>query len=144
MGTKTCIKCGETKLLVQFYRHAGMANGRLGKCKVCCRADAIANRQKFIERYRAYDRERGSRLTAANLRAYREKNPEKNKARQKVSYALKSGKLTKAPCVICGSEKAHAHHDNYDRPLDVTWLCAVHHKERHKSLGWGYVGNAAA
>jgi hypothetical protein len=27
-----------------------------------------------------------------------------------------------------------AHHEDYDRPLDVMWLCQPCHKQRHKEL----------
>ena len=32
------------------------------------------------------------------------------------------------------SKKAEAHHPDYDRPLDVIWLCPQHHKALHASL----------
>ena len=37
------------------------------------------------------------------------------------------------------TSRVHAHHEDYDYPLDVIWLCPIHHKARHKELaatGW--------
>jgi len=45
--TKECFKCGETKPLVDFYKHAGMADGHLGKCRKCARVDAVERRKKL-------------------------------------------------------------------------------------------------
>ena len=50
-----------------------------------------------------------------------------------VHSALKKGEIKKQPCEICGNEKVHAHHDNYNNPLDIRWLCLKHHKEWHKN-----------
>jgi len=36
--------------------------------------------------------------------------------------------------VICKSKRSEAHHDNYDQPLGVTWLCRPHHRKRDKEL----------
>jgi hypothetical protein len=36
---KPCIKCGVPRELTEFYRHPGMADGRLNKCKECHRLD---------------------------------------------------------------------------------------------------------
>lgn len=46
--------------------------------------------------------------------------------------ARTAGALVALPCEACGSVPTHAHHANgYDDPLDVTWLCAIHHREAH-------------
>lgn len=44
---------------------------------------------------------------------------------------VKRGKIKKTPCVVCGDEKSEAHHTDYTKPLDVTWLCRKHHLELH-------------
>jgi len=51
------------------------------------------------------------------------------------SYAhvyLKRGKLTRQPCQVCGSPHSQMHHEDYSKPLVVTWLCLKHHLERHE------------
>lgn len=45
-----------------------------------------------------------------------------------VRRALKSGALVPSPCEVCGRTPAEAHHESYDRPLDVKWLCRFHHR----------------
>ena len=61
---------------------------------------------------------------------YIEKNPLKVKARHAVAYAVSTGKLKRLPCIVC-KKKAHAHHEDYTKPLDVIWLCRKHHQEHH-------------
>jgi hypothetical protein len=48
----------------------------------------------------------------------------------KVLTAKRNGTLKVQPCEKCG-KKAQAHHDDYSKPLDVRWLCPVHHAEHH-------------
>jgi len=46
---------------------------------------------------------------------------------------IKAGKLIKQPCEVCGYDKyVEAHHDDYDKPMDIRWLCRNHHREHHK------------
>ena len=63
---------------------------------------------------------------------YQQKYPEKARAKRVVREALRSGKLVKGPCTVCGTTaNIHGHHADYSRPLDVTWLCGRHHREVH-------------
>jgi hypothetical protein len=65
----------------------------------------------------------------------KEKNPQKVAAREAVYAALRRGEIARMPCEICGNTKVHSHHDDYDNPLKVRWLCAYHHRELHKNHG---------
>ncbi len=58
-------------------------------------------------------------------------DPEKIRARSHLRQKIRSGKIIRLPCERCGA-KAHAHHDDYSKPLDVRWLCVKHHLEYHR------------
>ena len=68
---------------------------------------------------------------AANLRKL-SKFPERTRTRSMVANALKTDKLTRLPCEVCGNPKSEAHHCDYTKPLDVMWLCRTHHTEWHQ------------
>jgi ribosomal protein S27AE len=82
---------------------------------------------------------------AANTRRYRERNPEKDKARSKVHKAIRTGKLVRSACEGCGEKKVQAHHEDYSKPLEVRWLCIACHRKEHaetKRPGQREVGRA--
>lgn len=133
MTTKMCFKCKQTLPLDSFYKHPQMADGRVNKCKECNKKDVRENREKNIDYYREYDNKRGSRMTKEELQRYRANNPKKYKAHSIVNYARKIGLLKQYPCEICKSKKSIGHHDDYDKPLKVRWLCQAHHLEWHKT-----------
>lgn len=64
------------------------------------------------------------------------KYPDKYKARQAVSYALKSGKIIKPnKCENCLEIKiVEGHHFDYGKPLDVIWMCRKCHSLSHRLL----------
>ena len=136
--TKTCFKCKREQPRSAFYRHPMMGDGLLGKCRDCTKADVKANYYAHREQYQRYERERQQRLERRKKKqAYcakaNRRYPEKAKARRAVSYAVRTGKLKRQPCGVCG-ERAEAHHENYSRPLEITWLCLKHHRDRHREL----------
>jgi len=56
------------------------------------------------------------------------------KVRAMVSRAVKKGIITKpSHCEICNCNhrRIEAHHLNYNRPLDIEWLCSSCHKGLH-------------
>jgi hypothetical protein len=64
-------------------------------------------------------------------RKRRARDPVKYKARSAVSNALRDGRIFRKPC-RCGSKRVQAHHHDYTKPLEVTWLCfKCHRKDEH-------------
>lgn len=137
MNRKTCFKCLRDLPASDFYRHPQTADGLLGKCKQCTRADVAQNRQGKRDQYRAYDKLRqqvpNRKLSAALAQSrHRAKYPEKYKARCAVNNALRDGRLTRQPCASCGClDDLHAHHVDYDKPLAVEWFCGHCHRLLH-------------
>ena len=150
---KECFKCGLLKDMSEFYRHPGMADGHLGKCKECAKRDVRENyaanplRRKEYEHARQLRPER-RRKQREYTRRFHEQSPEKSleyarasrtrnllqyKARTAVGNALRDGRLKRQLCGECGAtERVQAHHHDYSKPLDVEWLCFPCHRElRH-------------
>lgn len=154
MPSKACFKCGVVRPLTEFYKHQKMADGHVNKCKECNKADVRSNRAMNVDHYRNYDKSRDSspervaaRETYAKgkgkdtVRRCKERYIERNKKARAVhtitGNAIRDGLITKSCCEVCGSKTVHAHHDDYDKPLSVSWLCPKHHKEWHKKNGRG-------
>ena len=61
-------------------------------------------------------------------------------AQNMVEKAVEKGVLIPRPCEVCGEHgvmrdgrrKVQAHHDDYNKPLDVRWLCQKCHHKWHK------------
>lgn len=152
MITKICKKC-ETDLPEDtgFY-----ANDNT--CKECRKAKVRANRAAKAEYYREYDRKRANRpdrvearkayaKTPAGIRAgnrakikWSESNKKKRWVANAVNNAVRDGRLSKpSDCEACGATdcRIEGHHCDYDRPLDVMWLCSACHRKWHKENGEG-------
>jgi len=64
-------------------------------------------------------------------------NEEKKKrrdARSIANHAIRDGKLFRKSCESCGREDAQMHHHDYDKPLDIKWLCRKCHWDEHKII----------
>mgnify|MGYP001605668795 CR=1 FL=1 len=65
----------------------------------------------------------------------REKMLPMHNAHKLVMYAIKLGVMKRPEeCSMCESKvgKMEGHHENYDKPLDVIWVCKMCHKNLHK------------
>ena len=59
-NSKICFKCNESQPLIEFYKHSGMADGHLNKCKSCTKKDTKENILKNHDYYIEYDKNRAN------------------------------------------------------------------------------------
>jgi hypothetical protein len=60
------------------------------------------------------------------------KNPNGNRAHQIINYYIRVGKIKRGICE-CGKINTYAHHEDYNKPLEVKWMCPSCHKKYHLS-----------
>ena len=94
-------------------------------------SDEVRERQKVAAR-KYYHSEKGRVAHRRKNAEYYEKNKEKKKARMKIAYLVRVGKVIPGKCEVVGcNEKTQPHHDDYSQPLKVRWFCRNHHLELH-------------
>ncbi len=147
-GKKKCRGCKEWVDVENF--DAYKKNGKIYlqyMCKTCrkryeatkeVRERNRLQQQKHKEKYREQQRiyntsEHGRELNRKRSKKYWDANPIKNKARKKVRTAIQNGSMVRPDtCSSCGRKcKPEAHHEDYNKPLDVVWLCKECHTETH-------------
>ena len=93
----------------------------------------IKNRDK-IRKYKEKYYLNNKKTLAKNSMKWDKNNRYKKNAEQQVRRAVAKGLIIKEDCRDCGSMKVHGHHPDYSKPLEVIWLCALHHKAEHKVI----------
>ncbi|KKL09552.1 hypothetical protein LCGC14_2564740, partial [marine sediment metagenome] len=121
--TKTCTKCKIEKKHGDFGRDQRRKDGLQSHCRCCMRnAHRLWYKEKGEKYYKEFrQRRERKKYSCKSSKAYRNKYPEKCKARDLLKYAVRSGKIKKKPCP-CGKTKVQGHHEDYSKPLDVEWL----------------------
>lgn len=136
-----CPTCGLTLNAAGFYKDKRTSNGLTSQCKRCHTEGNIRTRDasKACDTNRRY------------MRAARERDPEKFRARERIAarkrpwtiqrearyqlnLAIRRREVQK-PILCQRCEKARkltAHHDDYTKPLDVRWLCYECHGLEHR------------
>lgn len=138
MMKKECFKCHQVKDLSEFYRHDRMADGHLNKCKACTRVDVRINAAVHDVKRLEYEHRRSRngdrrRARAVRNKRYRFEHPEREAAYRAIYRAVRAGRVTKpTSCQGCGkNSEVHAHHQDYQQPLNIVWLCARCHAVHH-------------
>ena len=94
---------------------------------------------KNIQHKKYRQSKKGKLVQSNKMRRMMAKYPEKFSARQKLTYAVKMGKIKRpVDCDMSNISSAcfgriEAHHHDYNKPLDVKWLCGNHHREVHSA-----------
>lgn len=109
---KTCSVCNKIKAITDFNTRPDRSNGYRSECKKC-----------------QYKR---------HYKKQKERNPKAQKAYLKVFYAKKASVLVATDlCEMCGENPPiHAHHEDYDLPLEVKWVCTKCHAKIHKTKNY--------
>jgi hypothetical protein len=84
------------------------------------------NRLKLLEKKKNYNK--------YNPEVYKKRNKKRVKATWTLNDHLRRNLIKKKPCELCDEIKVQGHHYDYDKPLDVYWLCREHHAYIHRLL----------
>jgi ribosomal protein S27AE len=87
--------------------------------------------------YSARKRAEDPAKKSADSLEYRLKYPKKVKAHRAINNGIRDGKVFKgSECEACGSTGLlNGHHDDYDKPFIVRWLCSPCHGAWHELNG---------
>ena len=93
---------------------------------------------KYKREWRKKDRAKNLNKTRVYDRKYRNSRKEKQTCMNKVQWAIESGKLVKPSlCECCNSKrKLEGHHRDYNKPLEIMWLCYPCHGYIHRFDEW--------
>jgi len=126
-----------------FAEHNGSGDGRRNHCRECLlsgrhqpKVETLAQRARRKQRQA---RKKWQRSHRAALERHKARFPKAAAARRMAKEAARTGRIPKPThCQVFGcAETRHLerHHHDYDRPLEVLWACARHHRRGH-SVGF--------
>lgn len=100
---------------------------------------SFKNKKEYLKYYKLY-REKNAEKFREYWRTYRKKWRLKNgmvkdNARKILNDAVFYSQIDRGICEVCGGKKnIEGHHKDYQKPLEVVWLCRKHHKDLHKII----------
>lgn len=153
MWVKTCYKCKKIKGIHDFYKSKTSPDGFINKCKECSKKAVRDNYKKNIEYYKKYNKKRamlphnvehrqkyekteaGKKAVSRAQVKYRNKFPNAYIAHTLFMVAGRSGVIVNPQsCSECQSSiNVQGHHDDYNSPLVVRWLCCKCHNKWHNN-----------
>lgn len=162
---KQCSTCKAYKLFNSFHRCDQAKDKLMYSCKECVSArsgvynettrsnpekhkrekelkrilySSNVKNPEFVEKYKKKSKDRLISKEQARIYQYNHisKNPDKIRARNLAMKAIRRGDIVRLPCEVCGDELSEAHHDDYSKPLQVRFLCKIHHMEHHRKYDY--------
>ena len=147
MKTIKCNKCGETNI-------TKFSPSRLKNCDYICHHCNYIRNKKSIKKWKEANPEKIREYARNYMRVHPGKNREafaiwyakaENKEKHllwRLASAKDNSQMHNAqsmalrifpdaqPCENC-EESGERHHDDYNKPKEIRWLCKKHHKELH-------------
>ena len=143
--SKICDECREAKPLSEFNRDRRKQDGLQCRCRTCfSRYNAqryARDKERFKEIVKQYKDANPQEVFATRLKIW-ERDHSRLNCYRVVEAALNAGAIVKSEvCCVCGVRDVdagkhglHKHHFDYDKPLDVVWLCTKCHGQIHKVI----------
>ena len=125
-----CSRCGVQG--VPLIKYSKRTNEYLGITRIYCMCRKC-NTERMAKYYKT---ERGRKIVQQNVYKSTKKHQHKQNARARVMYALIHGKIKRPEkCPLCGKEAVcQAHHEDYNKPLEVRWMCRQCHADVERKL----------
>lgn len=108
--------------LKYYYLHKDKLNEKRRKLHITARAHETEYRREYRKT------EKGREATRRAIKKYESKNKVRRQNWGKVQ------KIKSLPCIICGKLPTHKHHPDIAKPMEIIFLCPLHHKEIHKGI----------
>ena len=112
-----CTSCNNTLPEEKFRKYSSGKENKLRREACCILCGAIKRRGRVFKK-------RPGRPSY--------NDPVKLKAQRAAQRALKRGIIKFKPCEVCGDQRVHMHHEDYNKPLEVRFLCTKHHYATHR------------
>ena len=145
---KFCIKCKIVKPKIEFSKHKKAKDGLQSQCKFCRKKEYQQNKERYKElakkyyqknkekiliRNREYHKkylktEQGKKTKVLMSRKMRRLYPKRAYARNAIYNAIRRGQIIpKKFCELCGAKNPEKHHPDYNKPLEVVYVCKQCH-----------------
>lgn len=144
-----CRECKLKRAKIDYHKKSrakGISVQKKGRNPLCSKCDAVKERKqdqyccacrakmkreryalkKSDPNFMMLERQKAIKKFQENEDARLKKN-----CREATHRAIKTGKILKQKCEICGEEEVQSHHDDYTDPFNVRWLCIKHHTQHH-------------
>lgn len=128
---RICYRCKQIKNVLEFGKIKGKYRYECKKCHAEeVRKRSPESRKKAIIRNKKY-----RKLHRKEINKYKREYQKANKIRAYAHNLIRNliwkKKLKRQVCEKCSDIKSEAHHPDYFKPLEVIWLCRIHHAEIH-------------
>lgn len=99
-----------------------------GRGKYCSHKCSLSANMKYPKGSSHHNWNGGRKASGVR---YNRNNKSKNHCRAITRGMIGLGWIDKQPCEVCGDPKSQTHHEDYENPFLVKFLCKKHHLEAH-------------